>query len=335
MTNLKLALRTEKSINNSGTILNKFLIPKLKEEHYYIVPQQLDGDAPKQFIKAYTYQQDSHIRKRNLKTWVPYIAKTGEKWYPHESIVEFMINRIGQELNLNMNDIGLYEINGQVRFLSKYFLHKNEALTHGAEICGEYLNDIALAEEIANEKKTSRELFTFEFIEKAIKAKFGSEHNIIMEELVKMVTFDALVGNNDRHFYNWGVITPLKKTKNAVKFAPLYDSARGLLWNISDAKVIKYLEMKKSNGKQIENYIRNACPRISIEGNSEINHFDLVKYLKREKGYASVIDRLSSTENENKVLDMLNKELFPLFIKDRSILITYILTERFRIIREV
>src|SRR5690606_25903737 len=163
------------------------------------------------------------------RTWVSYIAKTGEKWYPHESVVEYMINRIGQVLGLNMNEIGLYRINGQIRFLSKYFLNRKiESLTHGAEICGEYLDDIELAREISNDKTTSRELFTFEFITEAILHKFKSESENILLDLVKLITFDALAGNNDRHFYNWGVIVSKKKTTDKPRLAPIYDSARGL-----------------------------------------------------------------------------------------------------------
>ena len=125
-------LRVEKSINCSGTILNEHTIPLLKENDYIIKVRHLDGDAPKQFIKAYFYEEDSKVRKTSSSSWIPFIAKTAEKWYPHESVIEYMINRIGQVLNINMNEIRLVKVNGQIRFLSEYFLSKNEKLIHGA-----------------------------------------------------------------------------------------------------------------------------------------------------------------------------------------------------------
>lgn len=128
-----------------------------------------------------------------------------------------------------MNNVKLVRANGQIRFLSEYFLSPNEALTHGAEICGSYLEDHEMAKQIANHKKTARELFTFEFISKAIEFVFPSAFEEILLDLVKMIAFDALVGNNDRHFYNWGVIDTIKRSKKRPKFAPIYDSARGLL----------------------------------------------------------------------------------------------------------
>lgn len=83
-----------------------------------------------------------------------------------------MINRIGQVLGLHMNEIELRRVNGQLRFLSKYFLKKNENLIHGAEICGEHLEDMVMAKEIADDKQNSRELFTFEFIKEALRSVF-------------------------------------------------------------------------------------------------------------------------------------------------------------------
>ena len=131
---LQTKLRIEKSENSSGSLLELKQISILKEEDYYVETIGLDGDAPKQFIKAYFFEPDSGIKRRNLNTWAPFIAKSAEKWYPHESVIEYMINRIGIELGLNMNEVKLVRANGHIRFLSRYFLKSNEVLVHGAEI---------------------------------------------------------------------------------------------------------------------------------------------------------------------------------------------------------
>ena len=134
------------------------------------------------------------------------------------------------------------------------------------------------AKEIAEHKSTSRELFTFEFIKDAIRAVFPESFENLILELVKMVTFDALAGNNDRHFYNWGVIDTKKKTSKLPTFAPVYDSARGLYWNHDDENIKQILNQ---SGKKVVNYIEEASPRISIEGNTKANHFQLIDFIKR------------------------------------------------------
>ncbi|MCG8391361.1 MAG: HipA domain-containing protein [Cytophagales bacterium] len=245
-----------------------------------------------------------------------------------------MINRIGIELGLNMNNVKLVRANGQIRFLSEYFLSPNEALTHGAEICGSYLEDHEMAKQIANHKKTARELFTFEFISKAIEFVFPSAFEEILLDLVKMIAFDALVGNNDRHFYNWGVIDTIKRSKKRPKFAPIYDSARGLLWNFSEDNIVKHLESYNSGGNKIEKYISNATPRISIEGDSDCNHFQLVSFVKSHKGdYGEIIDELASESNEKKIYKMLDRDLFQFISKERKELIGTILKSRFEQVR--
>ncbi|QPH40511.1 HipA domain-containing protein [Pedobacter endophyticus] len=329
-------LRKERSMKCSGLLLNEDDIPVIREKDYIVDNRPLDGDAPKQFIRLYTYHPDSGIHRRNTKTWIPYIAKTAEKWYPHESVIEYMINCIGVQLGLEMNEVALYKINGQIRFLSRFFLKNNEALVHGAEISGEYLEDMTFAEEIANDRATSRELFTFQFIEKAMAAKFGSHCNNLIRELVKMITFDAIAGNNDRHFYNWGVITNIKKISEVPRFAPFYDSARGFLWNRRDDFMVNNLRAMNSGGKKIEHYIENACPRISIDGNSEINHFGLISYLKNYKDeFRVIIADMASVDNEKKVIEMLRKNFFGFFISERCELIEYIVQQRFKKVRGI
>ncbi len=336
MWDIKSRLRKEISVNSSGSLLNFNLIPQLKKCNYHVKSFPLDGDAPKEFIRAYIYEEDSSIRKINTRTWPSYIAKTAEKWYPHESVIEYMINRIGQVLQLNMNNVKLVRANGQIRFLSEYFMNADEQLIHGADICGEHLEDMPLAEQIANDISTARELFTFQFVKEAITEVFPSAYPDILIAFIKMLTFDALTGNNDRHFYNWGVIANKKKNKQIPMFSPVFDSARGLLWNWSDVNIVRQKESAILGGRKVERYIEDASPRISLENNKKANHFELIGFIKNDNPlYKKIVNELSSEENENKVLKMLNKEFYLFFIKERKDLTTYVLNHRFKKIRRL
>ncbi|MBL0740422.1 HipA domain-containing protein [Chryseolinea lacunae] len=327
-------LRVEKSQNHSGHIERFHTIPRLKKNDYYVIDIGLDGDAPKQFIKAYFFERDSNVKRTNRASWTPYIAKSAEKWYPHESVTEYMINKIGIALGLNMNAVKLVVAKGQIRFLSRYFLKPNEVLIHGAEICGEYLDDLDMATEIANSKKTSRELFTFEFTCEAIRFVFPEICETLILHFIKMIVFDAIVGNNDRHFYNWGVINTIKKGGKLARFAPIYDSARGLLWNESEENLVKHMVLQTQGGKKLVNYISLATPRISVENDANVNHFGLVTFVKTlTREYAEVVDALVSHSQEQKVLGMLNVDIFNYFSRERQELISIILKERFETLR--
>lgn len=333
--NFKNNLRIEISENRSGELKGQRTIKSLKEDCYYIIPFDLDGDAPKQFIKAYFYEKNSGVFKSKPNSWKPYIAKSAEKWYPHESVIEFLINRIGQVLGLKMNEVKLVKVNTQIRFLSKYFLNRQtEIMIHGAEICGEYLEDEEFAKEVANDKNSARELFSFEFICEAMKSVFPDNFKPLLIDLVKLIVFDAISGNNDRHFYNWAVIRPLKKGEKQPFFSPIYDSARGLMWNWSDLDLIHHYDHHFKGGKKIEKYIRLTSPRISIEGNPKINHFDLVAYLWQNfPEYQETIRELISLNMEECVIKMYANEFSRYFINERNQLVNLVLRTRFNKLR--
>ncbi len=164
-------------------------------------------------------------------------------------------------------------INNQLRFLSEYFLHpQNEELVHGAEIFAGYLQDDSIVAQI-EAQNLSQDMFTLQFVEKAVIHSFPEQANVILQKLVKLLLYDAFVGNNDRHYYNWAVIRPFG-TKDEPHFSPVYDTARGLLWNLSDSN----LENKvKAQGKEalVRKYCKQSRPKLGWEGEHQLNHFQV------------------------------------------------------------
>ncbi len=82
-----------------------------------------------------------------------------------------MLTRIGQLFELNIADSKLRIVDGQVRFLSKYFLDQHhEQLIHGAQIFEQCLGK----EDYAGlaEKKNESEYFTFQMVCEAIRVPF-------------------------------------------------------------------------------------------------------------------------------------------------------------------
>ena len=74
-----------------------YAVPKalvIKHNDYFIDDTiSVDGDAPKIFIGVYDYRLLSGKHKANRNNWIRYIAKTGHKWYPIESVTELLLNR--------------------------------------------------------------------------------------------------------------------------------------------------------------------------------------------------------------------------------------------------
>jgi len=336
-----------------------FVLPRsakiqvLKQEHYCVVEgYSIMGEAPKSFIRVYEGETQSQLKiaatkspqksrhlhftkfyrtenklklptnMGNLNTWTLYLAKTGHKWYPIESITEHLIARVGAVLGLNMAKSRLVKVSGQVKFLSKYFLNpeQGQELVHGIDILAAYVDDRAFVEEIAVKKK-ERVFFTLEDTVAAIEQVFPSELTTILESFFIMLCFDAWVGVQDRHFQNWGVVRDIYGEKPPY-FSPIYDSARGLFWNQTENKISEWAKAKQFE-QQAENQIKNSVPQFTLRERQKINHFDLAEVLLCDEflPLKSVACKIFTDEGLNRVQRMIRREFRQLLSRNRVNLI--------------
>ncbi len=274
----------------------------------------VDGDAPKDFVRAYAYGDGL---KSYPKTWPAFIAKVGHKWYPNESITEHLITRIGQGLGLEMADSELRLADAQLRFCSRYFLKPKEILIHGAEIFIGYLEDKEFVEKLEN-AEDARNLFTFQVVEEAIMNAYLDEAPVILRGFFNMLVFDALVGNNDRHHYNWGVVADLDG-RRAPRFSPIYDSARGLFWSRSDELMDKLAADPNRYSACMEKYIVRSRPETGWDGTTDPNHFQLIEQIvKKDSDHANSLKNLLSQPIEKIGLDLLFGEFDEMFSEPRK-----------------
>lgn len=313
----------------------------LRTGYYRVLKDDLGGDAPKDFIGVYEYGE-APLKTPNL--WAKHIAKVGHKWYPLESVSEHLLNRIGEVLGLNMAHSQLRVAHGQLRFLSRYFLKEGENMIHGAQIYSTYLqeNDHHFVQEIEDEN-WARKLLTFQFTNEAIKSMFPSQHEEIMNQLVKLLVYDAITGNNDRHFYNWAIITHITG-KNPPKFSPIYDSARGLFWN-KDERTIKrkFYETKDDktdiNYSYLDFYMKKSRPKIGWEGwsdETDINHFQLIANInKHYPQYQNICKELIKKVYLQSIHTLIDQEFITFYTSQRLYLIKECLKKRFEILNHL
>jgi hypothetical protein len=323
-------LKEEHIENFSGVQLNlQKCIPSLRKGYWEKLDFSVGGDAPKNFISIYEYQKGSKVRRSNPSTWFRYIAKVGHKWYPLESINEYLFNQIGETLDLNMASSKLIFAGNQLRFLSKYFLEKNESLVHGAEIFSGYVSDEQWAENI-EEKGLARKFFTFQFVESAVKKMFPLDAELILVNFVQMLVFDAITGNNDRHFYNWGIVKHIENKKKPI-FAPIYDSARGLLWNSPESKLQDWLGHPKLLDDKIAKYCEGSKPKIGWEGLDDLNHFDLINSIySSDVRYKETCEHLITKRPLQEILNLLKNQFSKYYSNERITLMEKCLIYRFK-----
>lgn len=300
----------------------------LKRHQYRVKPDPISGDAPKDFIRIYEY---GRCRKSNPKNWVGYIAKIGHKWYPVESITEHLLTRLGQEWGFNMANSKLYVIAGQVRFCSEFFRKRDQELVHGADILSRYLQeaDTNMIEQI-DRLGWSQEMLSLQFVRGAINEVFPEQSEKICQQLVELLLFDAIVGNNDRHFFNWGIIRNLKGLHDPY-FSPIYDTARGLFWNHAEQNLLSLRKDKNQLSAFFVKYNKNSRPKIGWEGDKAINHFQMVERLvvHNDCGFDKARS-LFAEDNVAKAHKILNTEFKGMLSEARIDLILRYLEYRFK-----
>ena len=279
----------------------------------------ISGAAPKGFIRIYEY---GAARRNKRYEWQGYIAKVGHKWYPNESITEQLLTRVGQELGFTLADSRLLRIRGQVRFLSRYFLRRGkDELVHGAEVFGFYLEDEEFVKQ-AEAERLDRELLTLQVARNALEARFPhADQHKVFGALLEMLVFDAIVGNNDRHHMNWGVIRDITG-KRPIEFAPIYDTARGLFWNAPDSHLTQVCSSESSRRHYLNQYIERSTCKMGWDGADKFTHFELVKHIR--DAYPAFVPQLvqvSDASRIERIEEVVNEEFASLMTPLRRDLI--------------
>ncbi len=145
-----------------------------------------------------------------------------------------------------------------------------------------------------------------------------------------MLTFDCLIGHNDRHPYNWGVIVPIYKVQSP-RFSPIFDTARALFWNVPERRVQQMLRDKR----QLEIYISKCAPPFSWDNQPDVDFFRLIGLIWNTFDKCKPhIEKLVDDQSLGKSLVMIDKEFSSLMSPERRQLIKECLHLRYKKLRE-
>jgi hypothetical protein len=168
-----------------------------------------------------------------------------------------------------------------VRFLSRYFLRDGEQLLHGVELAAQCLDvtpeDLAAA--VARDAEWN--FYTVDTIDEMLRQVSGADEtmlNALRSGFARMMAFDALVGANDRHPQNWGLIQRALDRRQPLRFAPLFDTARGLFWNNADDKLAAN-DRRTHREQFIRQYAEKSRPLIGTNAKARPNHFEVIEYM--------------------------------------------------------
>ncbi|WP_203248300.1 HipA domain-containing protein [Sporosarcina beigongshangi] len=205
---------------------------------------------------------DSETRQRYLIKYPRQFA-VGTSW---EDITELIAADIGRLLGLQMMDVEIVVRNGRRGSLLRNIIPLGVANEEG----GVLLSGVVNYEEFLETRLKGLEL---------IRAGIALMKQLDFWEATKldfieMNYFDILIGNQDRHPYNWMI---LFKSQNQKEFSKIYDNGASLGFRFDDKQLAEYL----SNDIKLAKYMRNASVKAGLFEHKKVKAKDMLTYLKQ------------------------------------------------------
>lgn len=135
-----------------------------------------------------------------------------------------------------------------------------------------------------------------------IKNKLDELDKKLFPSFIRIMIFDALIGEQDRHEENWGI----EKTSKGYSISPLYDNGCSLLKEFKNATLADKYYRKI---KDFDAYIKKSKTYIYKENHlDKYKHFELIEYLRKE--YPQIVikelKKLSKL-TDKKIIKIVNK----------------------------
>ena len=250
---------------------------------------------------------------------------TGEYW------AEKLSTEIGKLIDVKCArvDIGTYK--GRIGSMSYNILeNKYDNLFEGIYFIQKhypYYNKSKLEDTYSNMK------YSIQMIEKSILEDYYFD----IRKIYKMIIFDILIGNSDRHHSNWAIKHKREKENNMIHvtldLCPLYDNGSSLC-SYEDNNDLDIFFKDKMKFEALVNTKSKSA--IGWENERPIRHFDLLKKLK-ENSYLTTLPYIENIKNNitEENIDKILKEFDNNVISEnmKRLLKMYLLERRKRMLQ--
>ena len=259
------------------------------------------------------------MMERHLKKGTIFISMENEEVYQVSGIPTAKV------------DIGVYD--SRIGSISYLVNEKNEELREGAWfILGKHPNyDVDNLYD-----PDTREYYSIKHIFEVI------EKEAIKYYWMKMMFFDFLIGNRDRHQNNWAYLLPIEdKGKKVIRVrpCPLYDNGSSLCCYINEDRLDEYLGKDRNRLNALVDTKSRSAIRIDSSIKKGPKHSDVVKYLLEKYPKSKMIaDNMIEKMTESSIKELINaypvtlvsqkrKQLLGIFLKEKVNLLTRLRNE--------
>lgn len=141
--------------------------------------------------------------------------------------------------------------------------------------------------------------YSVEMVKKSI------ERFVPIESFLKMLMFDYLIGNSDRHQNNWALLLEKKE----MRWSPLYDNSSSLCAYISEDQIESYFGKDKNRWRSLVDTKSKSLLRCQVSDEKRPTHLTVLKYIK-ENYFGETYDfakKIITVLTEEKIYDILKQ----------------------------
>lgn len=196
----------------------------------------------------------------------PRDVEVGVSW---EDITELVAAKIASIMGLESMEVEIVTRNGRRGCLLKNFVVENEPNENeeGGPLIG-IMDDYNSILESPLRGYSLIE-YGFNFI------KQFPYWSTMKDQFIEMQFFDVLIGNQDRHPFNWML---LFFYDGRVRFSPIYDNGASLGFRFTDDKLKEML----TNDVKMNKYIKNTKVKVGIFEHKQVKAKEVLKYIINE-----------------------------------------------------
>jgi hypothetical protein len=206
------------------------------------------------------------------------MENTGEAW------AEKVSSELGKLLKLTMMDVDFAVRKNIHGIIAKKFTSGTEEFYEGGDLITSIVEDF---------DRYRLDNYNFCHIVRAL-----SEFDLD-KDFVVIPIFDALIGNQDRHCDNWGIIA----TRTGYRLAPIYDNGASLGFQLKE----EWIKQMFKDSNMFKAFSNRSYSLIGIDGKRKPKYLELlsVMYDQYPKEVEDAVNRFSILNKDN-IVKILN-----------------------------